>query len=291
MPNKLSLLAFLLIASPALSFSQPRPPFLSSLSATKDAPLYTTYAAPMERSEFTLDKGYHFVFYDSTRGADFTNAAGGDICLGFKMGSKYVYALRDMARQPVITASFADMVQYTFYPFDSIRVNVTFLVHSSHSAVQVIDVRNLASSVSRIQVLPFLRNSARTFDSVAFRKDAGAMTFTHEEFPDDWVLEHKIPYVNKVRDAYALSDPPDRMMSFRSERWGSISIPQEFNLERPPGYLVWGRLEKKGGGRCSESGSRLMALLNGDRRRIHHRVRPPLGKRRNQHYRLRLLRA
>ncbi len=67
-------------------------PFLSSLAAPQGAPLYTTYAARMERSEFTLDKGYHFVFYDSTRGADFTNEMAGDMCVAFKRGSKYVYA-------------------------------------------------------------------------------------------------------------------------------------------------------------------------------------------------------
>ena len=53
---------FLAVPVLALVAAMPAPaqrPFLSSLQATKDAPLFTTYAAAMERSEFTLDEGYH----------------------------------------------------------------------------------------------------------------------------------------------------------------------------------------------------------------------------------------
>jgi len=78
--------------------------YLSNLSATKDSPLYTTYAAAMERSEFTLDEGYHFLFYDAARGADFVTDNAGDWCLGFRQGTKYVSAIKDMASAPVITA-------------------------------------------------------------------------------------------------------------------------------------------------------------------------------------------
>ena len=254
-------------------------PFLSSLAATKDSPLFTTYAAPMARSEFTLDKAYHFVFYDSTRGADFTNELGGDLCLAFKKGGKYVYALKDMYRQPVITASYPDMVLYTFYPFEDIRVNVTFVAYSSHHALQAIDVKNTSTKTVKVEILPFLRNTHRTYDNIEFRKAVNGMTFTHEEFPDDWVLEHKVPYVNNVVDSYLLSDPPDRMMSFRSYDWGSVDVPQVNDLAKQPGYLVWGRIGTKDGGRCSAdpSLSRLMVLLNNDRRRILTETAPRWG--------------
>jgi hypothetical protein len=58
------------MAAPASS----QRPFLSSLQATKDDPLFTTYAAAMERSEFTLDEGYHLTHYDTSRGIEFTTA-------------------------------------------------------------------------------------------------------------------------------------------------------------------------------------------------------------------------
>jgi hypothetical protein len=270
-----------LLAAAAWTFSaaQAQKPYLSSLAATKDSPVFTTYAAPKARSEFTLDKGYHLLLNDPERGADLTNESGGDICLAFKSGGKYVYALKDMVRQPVITASYSDLVTYTFWPFDSIRVNVTFVVYSSHHAVQAIDVKNTGTRTARVEILPFLQNRNRTYESVEFRKDAGAVTFTHEEYPDDWVLEHGIPYVRSVKDAFVVSDPPDRMMSFRSYRWGAVDIPPVIDPAKKPVYLVWGRLGRKDGGRCPEepSSSRLMALLNDDPGRILTETAPRWG--------------
>ncbi len=249
---------------------QPPKPFLSSLAATKDSPIFTTYAAAQANSEFTLDKGYHLLLNDPERGADLTNESGGDICLAFKCGGRFVYALKDMFRQPVITASYSDLVTYTFWPFDSIRVNVTFLVYSSHHAVQAIDFKNTGTRTVNVEILPFLRNRNRTYDSVEFRKDVGAVTFTHQEFPDEWVLEHGVPFVSNVRDAYVLSDPPDRMMSFRSYMWGPVAIPGVIEPAKKPVYLVWGRMGRKNGGRCTDdpASSRLMAFLNGDRNRM-----------------------
>ena len=111
-------------------------PYLSNLRATKESPLFTTYAAAMERSEFTLDEGYHLMFYDSSRGIDLITDNAGVWSVGFRLGSRFVYALRDMAKPPVLTASYPDMVKYEYAPFDSIRVNITFVVHSSRMAVQ-----------------------------------------------------------------------------------------------------------------------------------------------------------
>jgi hypothetical protein len=274
-----------MLVAAALAFSSARAqkPWLSSLAATKDSPLFTTYAAPEGRSEFTLDKGYHLLLNDQDRGADFTSETGGDICLAFKSGGKYVYTLKDMFRQPVITASYSDLVTYTFWPFDSIRVNVTFVVYSSHHAVQAIDVKNTGSHTVRVEVLPFLQNRNRTYESVECRKDAGAITFTHEEYPDDWVLEHGVPYVSDVKDAFVVSDPPDRMMSFRSYRWGAVDIPGVVDPAKKVVYLVWGRLGKKDGGRCSEEpgSSRLMALLNDDPGRILTETAPRWGSAEN----------
>ena len=43
-------------------------PFLSNLNVQAEDPLYTTYAAQMERSEFTLDQAYHLQFYQPDEG-------------------------------------------------------------------------------------------------------------------------------------------------------------------------------------------------------------------------------
>jgi hypothetical protein len=254
-------------------------PYLSRLAAGADAPVFTTYAAAMKRSEFTLDKGYHFAFGDPNGGADFTNALGGDLCLAFKKDGKYVYAIKDMARPPMVTSSYPDMMTATMYPFPDIRVDLTFFVYASHHAVEAIDISNLATTGVQIEVLPFLRNSNRTFDSVAFRSDMTGITAVHEEYPDGWVLEHGIPYVNVVRDAYCLSEYADRSMSFRSYSWGPVEVPQENDLAAAPAHLVWGKIGTADGGRCSapRGTSRLMAMLNGDPSRIITETAPRRG--------------
>ena len=233
----------------AFSTAQNQVPFLSSLSATKDDAVYTTYAAAMERSEFTLDQGYHFLFYDSTRGVDFTTDTGGDLCLAFKRGIQYVYELKNMHRPPVITVNYPDMVRYYYYPFPEIRVDASFLVYSSHQALLDIQLKNEGNQLQKFQLIPFLKNNYRVFNNAQFHYQKNAITFTHEELPDSWVLSHGVPYVNPVRDVLLLSIKPDRLASYRSYQWGNISIPQEIQLDKKPQYVVWGRISLPDGER------------------------------------------
>lgn len=267
-----SLLAALLLGPgcPRPSDAQSPAPFLSRLNAPADAPVFTTYAAAMKRSEFTLDKGYHFSFADTNGGADFTNALGGDICIAFRKDGKYVYAIKDMTRPPVVTASYPDMMMATMYPFPDVKVDLTFLVYSSHDAVLAVDISNLAKTGLKVEILPFLRNANRTYDSVAFGSDMASITAVHEEFPDSWVLGHGVPYVNKVRDAFCVSEYADRSMSFRSYSWGPVDVPQEIDLASKPVFQVWGKMGTPDGGRCNapRGTSHLMAMINNDPSRI-----------------------
>jgi hypothetical protein len=255
---------------PGVSHAQVAPPYLSNLHATKDSPLYTTYAAAMERSEFTLDEGYHLAFYDSARGIDLSTDNAGDWSLGFRRGSRFVYLLKDMVRGPVITASYPDLVSYEYYPFDDLKVNVTFLVYSSRMALQDIAVANVGIQKTTFDLLPYLRHPDRAFSDVAFLPQQHAVAFSHEELPDDWVLEHGVPHVDSVQNLFLFSRPMERMASFRSFRWGGVEIPQEIHLTRKPVYTVWGRMTHRDGERCIHRSPmpRIMVMLNNDRGRI-----------------------
>ena len=251
MQKKLLLLNLFLISLFIINgFSQGQGPYLSHLNATKDSPVYTTYAAAMERSEFTLDEGYHFLFYDTTRGADFITDTGGDLCLAFKRGADYVYPLGSLSSEPVITASYPDMVKYFYFPFADLRVDATFCVYSSHLAVWDLQLQNTGIQAIEFQLIPFIRNDYRVFNSVEFSKDKNAIAFNHEELPDGWVMDHDVPYVTPVGDVFLLSTKPDRQTSYRSYKWGMIPIPQEFDLNRQPKYVVWGKLAHADGERC-----------------------------------------
>ena len=245
-------------------------PFLSRLNAKASTPLYTTYAAAMERSEFTLDEGYHFLFYDSTRGADFVTDNAGMWSVGFRKGTRFVYDVRSMTRPPVITVSYADMVKYHYDPFPDVRVDATFLVQSSHCAIHDLTITNTGTQRLTLDVIPFLQSSGRPFSDVTPLPEKIAVAFQHEELPDGWVLDHKVPYVDKVRDLLVFSIAPDRMASFRSYRWGSVEIPQEVDLHHPPVFVMWGSITHPDKQRCvhRESPVRMAVMLNGDPKRL-----------------------
>ena len=52
--------ALLVLVGPAAS-----QPYLSNLEADAQSALFATYAAPIERSEFIVDQGYHFRYYEA----------------------------------------------------------------------------------------------------------------------------------------------------------------------------------------------------------------------------------
>ena len=216
--------------------AQAQAPYLSSLSATKESPLFTTYAAPESNSEFMLDKGYHLQLNDGARGADLTNETGGDICMAFSGDGRFVYALKDMFREPVISASYSDCVTYSFWPFDSIRVDVAFAVQSSHHALQRIEVTNVGSRTRQVVIYSFLRNRGSRYEGIRFTQPLSALTFTHTEKPDDWVLAHGVPYAGKVGDTFVLSVAPDRVFSIRDSLPGGGFL-NPGTKRKTPGHL------------------------------------------------------
>jgi len=232
----------LLIILVANLIAQSKNNLLSNLVADKDTPIYTTYAASMERSEFTLDEGYHFQFYDSSRGLDFITDTGGDICLAFRRGADYVYELTSLFQQPTITVNYPDMVVYHYFPYPEIRVDGNFLVYSSSTAIFDLKISNVSQSPQNFETIPFIQNRYRVFNEVSMHQEKNAVSFTHEELPDSWVLGHDIPYVNPVKNVFISSLKPDRLTSYRSYKWGNIPIPQEINIMKKPVFWVFSNL-------------------------------------------------
>ncbi|MBN1542980.1 hypothetical protein JW992_12610, partial [candidate division KSB1 bacterium] len=241
-------------------------PFLSHITATKDDPLYTTFAAPLQRSEFVLDQGFEWVFYDSSRGADFTTDTAGDWCMAFKMAGDYVYAVDDMVQQPVITTAYPDLVRYRCVPLPDIQVETFFLCHSSTLAIRDVEITNTSRETKELTFYSFLQNSYRTFDRIQIDESNKMFLFEHEELPDGWVLGHDVPYVSPVYDAWVFSEPMERMTSFRSYRWGNIQLPQVVDIDKERRYSVWGRVTDSKGERCREKApdARFMVVRNDD---------------------------
>jgi hypothetical protein len=116
--------------------------YLSNIEAGKDDPIYTTYAAPLNRSEFIVDEGYTFKWYDLQKGINFETDNGGSLCIGFKLNGEFCYYLNEFYTEPLITTSYSDLVKYYYYPFEGIRVEIFFDVYSSRIAIQDINITN-----------------------------------------------------------------------------------------------------------------------------------------------------
>ena len=214
---------FISILLPAFGFAQNDRPFLSRLKAGKDDPLYTTYAATMKRSEYVLDEGFHLRYYQPTKGIDLTTDTAGDWCLAFRRDSQFVYVVKEMFWVPVITASYPDMVCYYYYPFEHLKVEITFLVYSSRLALQDIQLTNESAGSLSLTLYSFLKNDQGPFKKIHFLKEKKAITFVHEEKPDNWSLQHHIPHVDNVYDLFLISLAPDRMTGFRQIQVGHIA--------------------------------------------------------------------
>ncbi len=182
-------------------------PFLSHLSATRADPVYTTYAAAYERSGFVLDEGYHLRFDDPAQPVEFTSSRAGDLGFGFRVGSRWVYLVSDMAAEPVITTSYGDVVRYHYRPFPDLRADVTFLVYSSRLAVQEVTLTNTGAAPVDVDLAAVLRGRGPVFRSVA--PEHGLVRFAHRETPDGWTTEHAQPWVEDVQDLLLFSSPAD----------------------------------------------------------------------------------
>jgi hypothetical protein len=189
------------------SFAQDDVQLLSNLHATKDSPLYTTYAAAKDRSEFTVDEGYRFIWYEPSEGINFDTDTGGNLCLAFKLNNDFRYQLGQFFSEPVITTSYSDLVKYYFYPYEEIRVEVFFLVYGSRIAIEDIKISNEGNEDVGLSVYPFFYHSNNTIKDVTFLKDEDGFTFQHKERPDGWTLGHQIPYQEDLVDAYIIDSP------------------------------------------------------------------------------------
>jgi len=213
--KKLSVLLLALIL-PFYVTCQKKPSYLGSLNAGKYFPLYTTYAAAQERSDFVLDEGYVFRYDSDSTGADFTTDTGGDICLGFLKNGKWVYRVADMYKPPVITTSYPDMVKYEYEPFRDIKVSALFMTYSSRTALLDITITNTGKEKSQITLFPFMKSSKRPFHSISLGKNNNTISFSHEEYPDAWTKSHDLPYTDSIRNIFMLSAKVDEMSAFSS---------------------------------------------------------------------------
>jgi hypothetical protein len=102
-----SLLFFLAASAGA---DRPRP---ATGPAAAD-PVFTTYAAPLPRSEYLVDEGYHLRFYSPKEPLAFTTDTAGDWGVGFRVGEQAAPAVGDYAAAPRVESSLSSLARLSF---------------------------------------------------------------------------------------------------------------------------------------------------------------------------------
>lgn len=255
------LLAILLSCRPQLSDN----PSLPELSAGKSDPIYTTYAAARERSNFVLDEGYEFIFDKGSLGVGFNTDTGGELGFGFLIGNQWVYKTSDFHQPPAIKASFPDQVFFSFSPFAGVSANSTLWVYSSHSAVIEATFTNTADTAVAFEFIPFVKAGNRLFGQPVI--DGKEIYFMHEEYPDGWTTGHQVPFEDSLENALIMSVRPEKVGLFTAFDNESGYLPWPVYPDKVPVKEVNGRLFDAGGQRVMKTSPtiRLQTWIDGDK--------------------------
>ncbi len=192
-------------------------PYLSRLSATKDDPIFATYAAPLRRSEYTVDEGYQFAFHEPQRALRFATDHTGDWGVAFHRDGAGRYRPSDFHEEPVITVSYSDLVAFHYRPYEDVRVESVFQVYNSHQALQHLTITNEGDEAVTLRVVPFLRRS-EAFRDITASGEQRYVTFRHRQEPDGWTERMTtIPHVTQRRNVFRLSEPAEAAGAYA--RW------------------------------------------------------------------------
>ncbi len=188
---------------------------LSNLNATADDALYTTYAAPMSRSEYFVDEGYHLNYYSPSEGMKYTTDYSGEFALGWRLNKLTAIATKDFYKKPVIHRSYTDIAETEYWPFTTIEVRETFVVYSSRLAVVEVKVTNHANSPQDLQMYAYYQNSEPVSD-VEFREGQYAL-FKHVQDPKTYFESPQPKYDKNRRDLFMLSEKADTWGGYRED--------------------------------------------------------------------------
>jgi len=183
-----------------------RAQFLSHLNAGSNDALFTTYAAPPERSHYKTDQGYQFQWTDNEAGVEFISRDGPNLGIVFMMEGKTRFRPGELYREPVVTISYSDLMKYECHPFPEIKVEIFFAVYSSETAIIQYRIVNEGKFPKSITVLPYLYypapDSINRFDHNLI---PNGYTFPLDKQRDGWMVGHNIPVCEHFT-GYYLSD-------------------------------------------------------------------------------------
>ncbi len=209
--------------------------YLSNLHATKKDPVFTTYAAPIEHSNYVLDQAYQFMWSNPQEPLGFTSQRAGSFFLAFEKEGEIKWKAGDFHREAVISKSYSDLMQFSAYPFKNICMDAFFDVYTSQSAIWEIQITNEGPFREEFILHAVFDGSSIKIKNL--KNHPKAFTFSHNYKRDGWMIKHDIPIVENRKSCFYSSLPlrsqknfekfEDFLFAREAQRGGRTSPPDE----------------------------------------------------------------
>src|SRR6266513_6194744 len=180
---------------------------ISNLNIGAHDPLYTTYAAPLSRSEYLVDEGYFLNYFSPGEGVTYATDTSGSFALGWRLGNLAAFATKDFYKPPVIHRSYSDLVELEYWPFTTIQVRETFDVYSSRFAILNVEIANWDSKPQELTCYAYFERQ-EPISSAAIEHNQ-YVTFAHHVDPKAWSETPPPQFDPDFHDVFLLSGPAD----------------------------------------------------------------------------------
>jgi hypothetical protein len=175
------------------------------LNATIHDPVYMTYAAPISRSEYFVDEGYHLNDYTPGRAVSYTTDTAGDFGIVWQLGKSVASDVSQFPAKPILRRSFTDIAQLDYRPFLSIRVRETLVVYSSRLAFVDVEITNESGKPAALVGNVWYQRPDPV--TAAARVDGRMVTFGHVEPANLWFETPQPKYDPNFHDVLLMSVP------------------------------------------------------------------------------------
>lgn len=151
------------------------------INAEGDDPLFTTYAAAMDRSRFFADKAYFLDYFSPDMPVTYSSQYAGELAVVWKINNMVISKKKNFARQPKVIASFPDMAIMEYQPMQGLQVQETFFVYSSGAAIIDMTIKNQSEETYDFFLYPLLHLPEDSLNAVRYDEDVQGLVFTHFE--------------------------------------------------------------------------------------------------------------
>ncbi len=188
---------------------------LSNLRATCNDPLFTTYAAPPERSSYQNDQAYQFLWFDPQSGTEMISTDGPNAGMAFTINNRLIFKLQEFQREPVISVSYSDLVKFSYYPVKDLGVEVFAAVYSSQTLFMEYRLVNEGRFPLEITLLPYLYFPATdSINRINHTVEPNGYIFPLTKKKDGWMEQHDIPFIEHFNGYWGIDCGMDSTWSF-----------------------------------------------------------------------------